>query len=176
MGIKSGVASGLNVPTDAIERIKKWLRESVNADGTTGYTKKIGGQGSSGGTPPMTAAATLCRVFMGASAKHPNITRPLEYLSKRGVDLNNLYHTYYGTLVMHQARRVYPKYWQRWNGAFEKPLMAKQVKNGPPELKGSWPPNVTYGGHGGRVYSTALSILCLEARYSYLPVLKQTEI
>ena len=172
MGIKSGIAGKLSVPTEAIERINKWLNESINADGTTGYTKNIGGKGSGAGKPATTAIATLCRIFMGVPARHQDIVQAIEYLGKRGVDLNNLYHTYYATLVMQQAMYVYPEHWERWSRSFRRPLIDRQVKGRGPELDGSWDTNVVYGGHGGRVYSTAMAVLCLEADYRYLPMLR----
>ena len=176
MALKSARAARLHVPDSATERIKQWLRESINADGTTGYTNRIGARGSSGGTPPMTAVATLCRIFVPESARRGDIGEALAYLSKRGVDLNNLYYTYYGTFAMHQARRVYPKYWNKWNKAFRKALIARQIKDRKSELHGSWNTDFTYGSHGGRVYTTALSVMCLEVDYILLPILKRTDI
>jgi hypothetical protein len=35
---------------------------------------------------------------------------------------------------------------------------------------GSWDPNDVWGGHGGRVYTTAMGALCLEVYYRYLPL------
>jgi hypothetical protein len=38
------------------------------------------------------------------------------------------------------------------------------------DLAGSWDPKCIWGGYGGRVYSTAMSALCLEVYYRFLPV------
>jgi hypothetical protein len=57
--------------------------------------------------------------------------------------------------------------WKTWNDAMSSVLVAKQSTNG--EEAGSWEPECIWGGYGGRVYSTALSTLCLEVYYRYAP-------
>jgi len=166
MAVKSGVAAGLDVPTTAVEHIKNWLRTSVNAQGLTGYAYKPGT--SAGGTPPMTAAATLCRQFMGWERNHPDMEKALAYL-KGKVNLKNMYQTYYMTLVMFQAGG---QYWAEYNKAFRDPLIDKQVRGRGPQFDGSWDTDIQYGKQGGRVYSTAMSVFCLEVYYRFLPVLK----
>ena len=32
---------------------------------------------------------------------------------------------------------------------------------------GSWPADTKWGGYGGKVYSTAMAVLCLESFYRY---------
>jgi hypothetical protein len=59
-------------------------------------------------------------------------------------------------------------YWQRWNVALRAQLLPTQRKTGP--LAGTWDPDAAWGGYGGRIYSTALSTLCLEVYYRYLPL------
>ncbi|MBN1910787.1 MAG: hypothetical protein JW818_13665 [Pirellulales bacterium] len=51
-------------------------------------------------------------------------------------------------------------------------LLARQHSTGPES--GSWPPTTTWGSYGGRVYTTALSTLCLEVYYRYLPLYTET--
>jgi len=172
LALKSGVSSGLTVPQASIDQVKRWLAESVNADGTTGYTKNIGTQGSSAGSPAMTAAATLCRQFMGWLPGDPEVTRGLDYMQKSGVQLDNLYYTYYASLAMFQVSRLHSDYWLSWRRGFGEPLLARQVKNMGAEFDGSWNPDTTYGPHGGRVYTTAMAVFCLSAEYIYLPMLK----
>lgn len=166
MGVKSGVAAGLDVPSEAIERIKNWLRTSVNAQGLTGYAGTPGT--AYGGSAPMTAAATLCRQFMGWERDHPDMEKALAYL-KGKANLQNMYHTYYMTLVMFQAGG---EFWDDYNKAFRDPLIDKQVRGRGPQFDGSWDTGIQYGQQGGRVYSTAMSVFCLEIYYRFLPVLK----
>jgi hypothetical protein len=42
-------------------------------------------------------------------------------------------------------------------------------------LEGAWGSDTTWGGYGGRVYTTALAALCLETYYRYLPSLEVAE-
>ncbi|NQT18778.1 MAG: hypothetical protein HQ592_03670, partial [Planctomycetes bacterium] len=159
--------SGLDVPPEALSRIRNWLKWSVNPNGLTGYSSAPGTP--SGGTVPMTAVATLGRQFMGWQRNHPDVTKGLAYIDKAGVDLNNMYSTYYCTLTMFQAGG---QLWTKWNKAFRDALIAKQVKGRGLEFDGSWDPTMAYGSHGGRVYATAMSVFCLEIYYRFLPLLK----
>jgi len=172
MGIKAGVTAGLYVPDGAVQRIKKWLEESVNPDGTTGYTKTIGAQGSSPGTPAMTAAATLCRQFMGWTRHRPEMRSALAYLARQGPGVGpncNLYYTYYATLAMFQAGEAL---WNNWEPALVKPLVDMQVKGRGLQFDGSWDTATTYGPHGGRVYTTAMAVFILETPNRFLRILQ----
>jgi hypothetical protein len=60
------------------------------------------------------------------------------------------------------------EHWQRWNEAMRTALLSRQVKDGP--LAGSWDTGDLWGGHGGRVYTTALATLILEVYYRFLPI------
>ena len=61
------------------------------------------------------------------------------------------------------------KYWKAWKKALETAVLRSQRKDG--SSKGSWDPNGPWGYAGGRVYSTATMVLCLEAYYRYARVL-----
>jgi len=167
LGIKSGVIAGLDVPEEATDRIRRWSSESLNADGTTGYTKVIGGQGTSAGTPSMTAAATVGRIFTGWQATE--VHKAMEYINRHGVNINDLYYTYYASLAMFQ---IGSDFWDQWKESLCEPLERVQARQPGNEFYGSWPPDTKWGGHGGRVYTTALSIMCLEAPYIYEPMLR----
>ena len=43
-------------------------------------------------------------------------------------------------------------------------------------LSGSWDSSTVWGGHGGRVYATAMATLCLEVYYRYLPIYERTAV
>ena len=64
-------------------------------------------------------------------------------------------------------------YWKRWSEALQKTLLARQRASG--ALAGSWDPITRWDGYGGRVYSTALATLCLEAYYRFLPLNSSAE-
>ena len=61
--------------------------------------------------------------------------------------------------------------WNRWNNAMRQAVPAAQTKTG--SDRGSWSPlNDRWGSHGGRLYTTCLSIFMLETYYRHLPIYK----
>ena len=118
-------------------------------------------------TRPMTAEALVCWQFLGLAREHPACNEAGDFLLGElpGEGTYNLYYWYYATLGMYQLQGVY---WQRWNEALRATLVSRQVKDGP--LAGSWDTNDLWGGHGGRVYTTAMATLTLEVYYRFLPL------
>jgi len=58
--------------------------------------------------------------------------------------------------------------WKYWNSALKTALTRNQHKTTTYCMyKGSWDPIDPWGPDGGRVYSTAICALCLEAYYRY---------
>ncbi|MBK9388410.1 MAG: terpene cyclase/mutase family protein [Planctomycetes bacterium] len=118
----------------------------------------------------LTAVALLCRIFMGETPKtNPLLDAHAELmLSKlpawKGEDVTtvDMYYWYYGAFAMFQMGG---KYWEKWNGAMKPALVATQRKDG--HFKGSWDPVDPWGEDGGRIYSTAICVLCLEVYYRY---------
>jgi hypothetical protein len=80
---------------------------------------------------------------------------------------------YFGTLACFQSGG---EIWKDWNEALKKLLPGKQESGGPKDgsekdVDGSWPAEgAAAAAAGGRAVSTALSTLCLEVYYRYLPV------
>ncbi|MEO1995275.1 MAG: hypothetical protein ABGZ17_08365, partial [Planctomycetaceae bacterium] len=60
--------------------------------------------------------------------------------------------------------------WRTWNERVRDLLIAEQHTSG--AQAGSWDPYGRWGSYGGRIYSTALSTLCLEVYYRFLPLYK----
>ncbi len=58
--------------------------------------------------------------------------------------------------------------WKQWNEALRDILVQDQRRSG--HATGSWDPKPPWGPFGGRIYSTALSTLCLEVYYRFLPL------
>jgi hypothetical protein len=163
MSLKSAQLAGLEIPPSA-------------ADGAVRFIKSVSG-GQYGGkasyrpgerpTRPMTAEALVCRQFLGMARDNPASDEAAEYLLSDAPrpDRINLYYWYYGTLGMYQLQG---DGWQCWNTALQSVLVDRQRTDG--DLAGSWDPECIWGGYGGRVYSTAVSSLCLEVYYRYLPL------
>ncbi len=73
---------------------------------------------------------------------------------------------YYGSYAMYQMGG---KHWKAWNKAMKTAVVDSQEQGG--SSKGSWVPNGPWGHAGGRVYSTAIYVLCLEVYFRYAKVL-----
>ncbi|HUY89549.1 MAG TPA: prenyltransferase/squalene oxidase repeat-containing protein [Pirellulales bacterium] len=74
------------------------------------------------------------------------------------------YYLWYNcTLAMFQAGG---EPWQRWNAVVRDRVVSLQER-GETCRRGSWPPNDRWSGTGGRIYSTALAVLTLEAYYRF---------
>jgi hypothetical protein len=115
----------------------------------------------------MTAEALVARQLLGMSRDNPASEEAGNFLLENLPNANrhNLYYWYYGTVGMYQLGG---NYWTTWNNTLRDALVAQQRDKG--HAAGSWDPLAPWGGYGGRVYSTALSVLCLEVYYRILPL------
>jgi hypothetical protein len=168
MSLKSAELAGLNVPSSAGDGAVRFLK-SVSIGQFGGKASYRPGEHPS---PTMTAEALVCRQFLGMARENPATNEAADYLTAQlpSADRINLYYWYYGTLGLYQLQ---DDHWQRWNTALQNTLVSRQHNDG--ELAGSWDPECLWGGYGGRVYSTALSALCLEVYYRYLPIYRSSE-
>jgi hypothetical protein len=132
-------------------------------------------------TEAMTAVAMLCRVFIEdivpETAKQEDILRKggdllLERLPEWTDDGStcDMYYWYYGSYAMFQMGGIDASYWSKWEKAMEKAILPNQRLE-PPCYDGSWDPIGPWGYAGGRVYSTACMVLCLEVFFRYGNVL-----
>lgn len=162
MALHSARLAGISVPDVSLTRAKQYLQtvSSGQYGGLAGYRP---GELSS---PAMTAEAWACRLFLGELPNAPASREAGEYLIRRppGEGEANFYYWYYGTLAMYLSQCPH---WAQWNRSLTQALLARQRKSSP--HLGSWDPSTTWGGYGGRVYTTALATLCLEVYYRYLP-------
>jgi hypothetical protein len=55
--------------------------------------------------------------------------------------------------------------WTTWNGAMKAAVVANQRPRDAGPAAGSWDPVDAWGEDGGRVYATALMVLCLAEYY-----------
>ncbi|MFK7736741.1 MAG: prenyltransferase/squalene oxidase repeat-containing protein [Pirellulaceae bacterium] len=117
----------------------------------------------------MTAEALLCRIYLGWPRTHPSLLAAIhdDLLPARpglGDDEYSVYYWYYATQVLHH---VGGGVWDQWNKAMKKTIPVMQEKTGPEA--GSWDPGKdVFGASGGRLYTTCLSIYCLEVYYRHL--------
>jgi hypothetical protein len=79
----------------------------------------------------------------------------------------DIYYWYYGSYALFQMGG---SKWKRWRKSLEKALLPSQIWKG--HSQGSWDPISAWGESGGRVYTTALSILTLEVYYRFSRLLR----
>jgi len=163
MALKSAELAGLGIPQASKQGAWRFLH-SVSSGRYGGLAAYRPLESPS---PAMTAEALLCRLFLGQPPTDPPCQEAGQYLLQHlpGQSEANLYYWYYGTLAMFQLGG---HYWKTWNEALQKTLLSRQQRTG--ALAGSWDPDTRWDNYGGRVYATALSALCLEVYYRYLPL------
>ena len=167
MALKSAEIAGLTIPESTKAKMVVFLKERSQGPnkGLAGY-RMIGGQP----TPPtdsMTAEALFCKQMLRLPRTDPASTEGVNFIMQRlpRGSQHNLYFWYYGTLAMYQYGG---DPWRQWNEALRETLIAEQRTRG--HMAGSWDPKAPWGEYGGRIFSTALSTLCLEVYYRFLPL------
>jgi HEAT repeat protein len=146
-----------------------------------GYFELSGAEKSALQQTSMTAVGMVCRFFMGWKRSHPFLIGCGNYLEDylplwmRGLEKGQAiawyhYYWYYGTLAMHQMGG---RFWRHWNEKIRR-MYPEQQRRSPPELYGSWDPDTAVL-NGGRLFSTAMSILALETYYRFSPLLGDSD-
>jgi hypothetical protein len=160
MALKSAVNAGLPVPEETRRGMVKFLdaRGRGANGGLAGYKK------DDPPTPAMTAEALFCRQMFTVRNNDATSQEAVAYLRKNlpRITVYDEYYWYYGTLAMHHLEN---DAWLEWNRSLRDMLVSMQRKDGP--MGGSWDPRGKWAGIGGRLYSTALSTMCLEVYYRY---------
>jgi hypothetical protein len=166
MALKSAEIAGIEIPDKVRSGMIRFLKDRSLGKhrglATYRQTEKP--------MPPshaMTAEALFCKQMLGIDRANPQCVEAVDFLINRipRRSQTNLYYWYYGTLSLYQYGG---KPWRQWNESLRDQLVATQETSGP--LAGSWDPVGPWGAYGGRVYSTALSTLCLEVYYRFLPL------
>lgn len=160
MAAKSGVLAKLTVPKEALTTYLRYYDDSLNPNGTTGYSS---GRQSGSPASARTALGLFCRFFLGVGPKDPIMQKIAKVVFQAGPQTRDVFQTYYGTYAMFQMGG---DYWKKWNEKFRDPVVALQVKEG--EDKGSWASGSWHS--GGRVCTTAVYIMALEVYYRFLPI------
>lgn len=177
--LKSAQDFKLKVDEEALKYSEAWFEEVTDpATGQCGYTKR--GEGSSreigmeekfpaSKTEAMTAVGLLCRIFLGQRPQtQPLLKAAAELMLKKPPTWNendgsiDVYYWYYGSYAMFQMGGGL---WKGWRKHLETALVKPQRQDG--HARGSWNPIGAWGSEGGRVYSTAIGVLCLEVYYRY---------
>jgi len=179
LALRSGATFGLDVNKTALQSGLAWLDSVTTEDGRCGYTKA--GERSSrmpgdhaarfpvDKTEALTAAGLFLRFFLGQEPKTTKVMvasadRLLASLPQWDDKAGTIDHYYwfYGTYAMYQMGG---KYWQQWQSRMAPAVIDHQRREGP--ARGSWDPVGVWGESGGRVYSTSLMLLSLQAYDRY---------
>lgn len=169
--------SGIDIDREAYTATKEWLDEMTDAEtGRVGYTEAgsrssrvpgLNEQYSTESSEALTAAALLCRFMLGqipeesaAMVAHADlILKMLPVWSDDGLT-NDQYYWYFANSAMYGMGG---RYWELWHESALPVFLKGQRASG--AAKGSWDPIGPWGYAGGRVYSTALSVLSLESSF-----------
>ncbi len=174
--LASAKQAGFEVDEGAFLGARAWLDKVTDPEfGRVGYNMPGGTsarpQGLQDRFPPektesMTASGVLTRMLIGESPKTSSavskgaalcLALPPKWNERQGsIDM---YYWYHGTMAL---RRIGGTFWKKWQTSLVQALMANQNAEGTGARAGSWDPMGPWGPDGGRVYSTALMVLCLE--------------
>jgi len=175
MALRSAQLAGIEVPGTTWTRVERFLRRVRRgpAGGLAAYRPE--------GPPShtMTAEALFCRQLLdGAGLTTTNQASTREAIDSISQELpsaghRNLYFWYYASLALHRGQHQSAEAataWEDWNHALTSTLLSTQQDNG------SWSEATVWGGYGGRVYTTAISAMCLEVYYRYSPAEGPSEV
>ncbi len=166
MALQSGLAGGLDVNESIFKKVDSYLDSAASFEDAA-YSYQAHGSPS----PAMTAEGILCRQYISWTRNHPPMFRGIrELLNQAPFDINDrdVYYWYYATQVMHHFGG---SPWREWNEAMREQLPKAQVIGGRED--GSWAPQQDrWGRNSGRLYTTCLSLYCLEVYYRHMPLYK----
>lgn len=169
MALKSADIAGVKVQAAVWNRMVSFLKARSQGE-SSGLASYFPNEPTP--TPTMTAEALFCKQMIGIHRSNPACQEAVAYLQKNlpKITAYDEYYWYYGTLAMFQHGG---EPWDEWNNAQRDLLVRLQQTNG--KFAGSWDPKGKWAGIGGRIYSTAVSTLCLEVYYRYLPLYQSTQ-
>jgi hypothetical protein len=183
MALKSAKGAGLEVDPACFEGAKNWLDKVTEPEyGRAGYTARGNGPARpqelmdkfpADKSESLTAVAVLTRIFCGADKEDEYVKKGADLCLKtlplydEAAGTIDFYYWYYGTLAMFQ---IGGQHWTKWNEAMKKSIVDSQRKDKADDRYGSWDAVDPWASDGGRVYSTAVNVMCLEVYYRYARV------
>jgi hypothetical protein len=187
MAMKSGQHFGLAVDPANLQVASALLDRVASPNGHHGYrragepsARRAGDHGvrfPAAKSNAMTAVGLFCRIFLGQDPREePRLERAADLLlaeppvwDPAGGSTDH-YAWYYATYALYQmgGRR-----WTEWQRRLEPTVCRHQHLDGRQKnLHGSWDPIGPWGEDGGRVYSTAILTLTLQATFRYTRLLR----
>ncbi len=183
MALSSGEHWGLTVDRNALQCAAVFLDSCTAPDGHCGYSRmgqpsarKMGDHATrfpAEKTEALTAAGLFCRFFLGQDPREKECMRGAtrRLLAKKPVwdekaGTIDPYYWYYASYALFQ---IGGSEWKEWSKALDAAVVKTQHREG--NRRGSWDPVGVWGEDGGRVYTTAMLTLTLEAYYRYTRLL-----
>jgi hypothetical protein len=176
MALKSAHLAGIKIEDRAVERMAAYLDSARMTDAGGRYAYQPG-------LPRTSLAMTAQGLFSQqvlAELRPPGDEGGRRFLRRaaaestayclknkpvaRDQDGANEYYWYYATLALFQEGG---EPWKAWNARLKEVLLDLQLGEEEGTATGSWDPVSRRAEMGGRVYSTAISVLSLEVYYRY---------
>ena len=156
LALRSAEQAGLVVPAKTKALMIKFLA-TCNTGANGGLAAYRPGFEA---TRTMTAESLACRMWLDSHRSVEQVKEASDFIVAQlpSISRPDLYYWYYGSLSL---RQVGGPAWQDWSGAMKLAVPALQLSDG------SWGADTKWGGYGGKVYSTAMAVLCLESFYRY---------
>jgi RNA polymerase sigma factor (sigma-70 family) len=157
LALKGGQRAGLRIPAETLTKAMGFLDGVASRDGSQ-YSYLPRGPS----TTTMTAAGQLCRLELGWKPNHAGVARGAAWLLEHPPTAAtlHLYHAHFVTLFLERRGGAD---WRAWQERLRPLLLSEQEKKGGAQ-PGSWPDTKgTFDKAGGRVMTTALALLILQA-------------
>ena len=168
MALRSGNNAGISIPQNAINGAAVYLRRSYYSarDNLGRPTKPVSGFGYQPGSAPnfpMTSAGLLALQVIGAH-RLPEVEGAGKWLLQQKISYEDSYFFYGGYYYCQAMKKLGGEYASTARQTMEAILLANQDEDG------SWTGGNSKEQNLGRIYSTALGILCLSVKYGHLPI------
>lgn len=148
--------AGIVVPVETVRKATSYIAKSANADGSIRYSLA----GSSGGRPPITAAAVAV-LYSAGRYEDPMAIKALDY-AKRTISIGGHGHGHYFYSHLYLAQALYfqgGREWTEYYAAMAKHLLSLQQRDG------SWT-----GDGVGTTYGTAIALTILQLPHANVPI------
>lgn len=173
MAVVSCKAAGIPISKEFLLSLKEFLTKYTTESGSGIYANQDPRHESS---IAITAAASFARKLLGEKSTSSIQKKQLEIIKKNKPtspnpnpqqEVNGIWYLYYGALRFSIDKKDHENEWNVWNTLFKNVVIQHRCKTG--KRKGSFNPSDIYSSWGGRLCSTAMSILCLQVYYRLTP-------